>query len=120
MANKREFKKYVSAVGASMCEDIMICYYNIPDIDHKAANEAVGKILGAMNEATKRSNVFFDKGKRAFESDEAYSKAKKAFFRAVFAKIAGDFRKDLEEAVKQFNAAIPQAVKEKNKEIANA
>lgn len=41
MANKREFKKYVETVGASVCEAMMATYYNEPSVDKKEITKAI-------------------------------------------------------------------------------
>lgn len=115
MANKREFKKYATAVGASLCEDMMVYYYNVPGINKEEVEKGIGKVLAAVEQAVCNANVFFDKGRRGFESDKAYSKAKKEFFKKLFEKINSDFKATLDEAVKEFNAAVPASVKEENK-----
>lgn len=118
MANKREFKKYVEAVGASACEAMMSTYYNVVGVDKKAVSEAINDVMTAVVTARAKSNVFFDKGHKAFESAEAYTKAKQEFFKKLFTRINDDFAADLDAALKKFNAAIPQSVKEDNKKAA--
>lgn len=115
MANKREFKKYVVAVGASACDEMMLAFYNVEGIDKNAVSNAVEKVLGATAAACSNANVFFDKGAKAFSDRKEYSKAKKEFFVKLFEKINSDFTKELDDAVKIFNAAIPENVKEQNK-----
>lgn len=119
MANKREFKKFATALGANVCEDIMINYYSIEGIDRKMAEESVGKVLAAVENATSRANVFFDKGARAFEDRKEYSRAKRAFFKDLFEKINKDFISEIDEALKMFNSSVPAEVKAHNKEIVN-
>lgn len=121
MANKRTFKKAVSAVGDAVCEEIMINYYNTPGIDKSLVEKSLGKVISATEDAVCNANTYFDKGVKAFGgSVEEYSKAKKAFFKALFAQIQKDLSAKLEEAIKDFNAAIPAEVKAQNKAAANA
>ena len=120
MPNKREFKKYADALGASVIEEMMVAYYNVEGADRKAIADAVGKVLAAIEEAKNNSNVYFDRGVKAFPDHKEYSKAKKAFFRALFNKIESDFSAQVEDAVKAFNAALPEAYKAAQKEAANA
>ncbi len=116
MANKRVFKKYVEALGASICDEMMISYYNVEGIDKDKVSAAIAKVLGAIGAATSQANVFFDKGVRAFESNQEYSKAKRAFFRQLFSKISSDFSQEIDEALKEFNAAIPEKARLQQKE----
>lgn len=118
MANKREFKKYAEAVGASVCEAMMLAYYNQKGVDKDAVEKAIAKVLGATAAAKSNSNITFDKGHKAFADPEEYSKAKADFFVKLFAKINDDFNSEIDSAVKIFNAAIPQSVKDEQKKVA--
>lgn len=118
MANKREFKKFVTAVGSNVCEDILINTHCCPGIDAKIANDSILRILTAVETATGNANVRFDKGEKAFENRREYTRAKEAFFRQLFNKINADFAQELDEAVKEFNAAVPEKVRKQNAEQA--
>ncbi len=120
MANKREFKKYVEAVGASACDGMMDVYYTVSSAEKEAIAKAIEKVLGATAAARANANVFFDKGAKAFPTRKEYGKAKKEFFSKLFEKINSDFTKELDDALKVFNAAIPQNVKDQNKSMAAA
>ena len=115
MANKREFKKYVEAIGASACEAMMSTYYNVDGVDRNAIAKAIEQVLGAVGAAQSNANVTFDKGVKAFVDIKEYSAEKKGFYKKLFVKINDDFSKEVEAALKIFNAAIHQAVKEQNK-----
>jgi len=117
MSNKREFKKYVEAVGASACETMMSAYYNVESVDKAEVEKAMGMVLGAVGVARANSNVSFDKGPKAFENHAEYAKAKQAFFKKLFAKISEDFMAEFEAALKIFNAAVPQVAKDVNKRV---
>ena len=118
MANKREFKKYVDALGASVIDEMVVSYYNVKGADRDKISEAIEATLGAIGKAKNNANVFFDKGAKAFESPEEYSKAKKSFFRTLFNKIENEFGEDVNKALKLFNKALPEEEKARNKEIA--
>lgn len=116
MANKRDFKKYAEAVGASAIEAMTATYYNVEGADKDAIAKAIEQVLGAVGAAQSHANVFFDKGRKAFDSDKEYAKAKADFFKALFNKINSDFSAEIDAALKTFNAAIPQKAKEENKQ----
>lgn len=115
MANKREFKKYVEAVGASACDEMMAAFYTVDGIEKDTVSKAIEKVLGATAAARANSNIFFDKGVKAFANKKEYGKAKEEFFVKLFNKINSDFANELDEALKLFNSAVPQEVKNKNK-----
>ncbi len=115
MANKREFKKYVDAIGASACDEMMAAYYNVNGVDKDAIEKAIAKVLGAVGRAKCNANIFFDKGVKAFADRKEYSVAKAEFFKKLFQKVAADFTGELDDALKTFNSAIPADVKAENK-----
>lgn len=117
MSNKREFKKYVEAVGASACDAMMTTYYNVENADKNTIAKAIEKTLCAVAAARSNANVTFDKGVKAFESLKDYSVAKKAFYKKLFEKVSADFTSQLDDALKVFNSAIPKEVKDENKKL---
>ncbi|MDE7412875.1 MAG: hypothetical protein K2N05_03665 [Muribaculaceae bacterium] len=118
MANKREFKKYVDALGASACDEMMYAFYTVEGADKDAISKAIEKVLLATNKARMNSNIFFDRGAKAFADKKEYEKAKKNFFKALFEKVTTEFSEEIQDALKQFNAALPEDEKKKNKELA--
>ena len=114
--NKRDFKKYVESVGDSACASMVDVYESVENVDKAKVADAVEKVIGAVAAAKSNADITFDKGVKAFNSLQEYSKAKKAFFRQLFNKIYEDFYKQLDEAVKEFNSAVPDDVKKENKE----
>lgn len=116
MENKREFKKYVEAVGASVVEEMMFVYYNEKGVDQDAIEKAIARVLGATAAAKSNANVCFDRGMRSFGNQVEYSKAKRQFFKALFKKISTEFAGEVNGAVNDFNAALPEDVKKANKE----
>lgn len=120
MANKREFKKYVDALGASVIDEMISSYYNVKGADKDKISQAIETTLGAIGKAKNNSNVFFDKGVKAFGNIEEYTKAKKAFFKTLFNKIQTEFSEDVNKALKLFNEALPAEAKAHNKEVAAA
>lgn len=115
MANKREFKKYVDAIGGSIYTEFSTLLYENPEgLDKETLMKAIRTLLGAVGEAKNNSNVFFDKGVRAFESRGEYNKAKREFFKNLFNKINSDFNAKIDESIKLFNQAVPEEVKRQN------
>lgn len=114
--NKRNFKKYVESVGDSACESMVDVFETQKDIDQAKVAEAVEKVITAVAAAKTNADITFDKGVKAFDNLLEYSKAKKGFYRQLFKKIYDDFYKELDDAVKLFNSAVPAEVKAANKE----
>ncbi len=114
--NKRTYKKSIKDVGASLCENFMIGYYNIDGVDKDKVENAIAMVLGGLTTACDRSNNFFGKGEKEFADKPAYLKARTAFFKDLFNKINSDFSETINSALKLFNEAVPEEVKKANKE----
>lgn len=108
MVNKREFKKYVDAVGASVYNGMMEAYYSTDGADKEGVQKAVTRLLGAIGAAKSNANRFFDRGPKGFGDMKEYARAKRDFFRQLFAKINKDFSEEVNAALKEFNAAMPK------------
>lgn len=120
MANKREFKKYVDALGASVIDEMVSSFYNVEGADKEKITNAIHQVLGAVGAAKSKSNIFFDRGAKGFDDKKSYSKAKKDFFVALFDKIQTEYDEEINEALKTFNSALPASVKAQNKEAAKS
>lgn len=118
MANKREFKKYADALGASIVSEIAAAYENVEDADKDELQKAYAQVLGAVGAAKSNANRFFDRGRKGFADAKEYGKTKAEFFKSLFNKIENDFSEEVKEALKTFNAALPASEKEANKEVA--
>lgn len=118
MANKREFKKFVDALGASVVTEIACAYENVAGADKDELQKAYAKVLGAVGAAKSNANRFFDRGRKGFADAKEYGKTKREFFKSLFNKIENDFDSEVKEGLKLFNAALPAAEKEANKEAA--
>lgn len=117
--NKREFKKYADALGASVIDEMTIAYYNVDGIDRDKLTQAIEVALGAVGKARSNANVTFDRGRKAFDSLADYSKAKTNFYRSLFDKVETEFSEEINQALKLFNASLPADEKERNKQYAN-
>lgn len=113
--NKRDFKKYVEYLGDSACASMADVYDSYENVDKKKIADAVEQVISAVAAAKSNADITFDKGVKAFGNLVEYSKAKKEFYRQLFKKIYEDFYKELDDAVKLFNSAVPEEVKEENK-----
>ena len=81
--NKREFKKYADALGASVIDEMTSAYYNVAGIDRDKVAQAIEITLGAVGKVRSNSNVTFDRGPKAFENPTEYARTKTGFFGAL-------------------------------------
>jgi len=120
MPNRREFKKYVDAVGASIIDEMISAYYNVEGVDRDKIAQAMENLLGAIGKAKNNSNINLDRGSGAFADKKEYSVSKRKFFKSLFDKIETEFNVEINESLKLFNSALPAEEKARNKEFANA
>lgn len=118
MANKKEFKKYVTYLANNVCQDMMIEYYNVENANLELIDEAVIDVLTAAESAILKSNFQFDKSLSAFDNARQYRSEKAKFNRNLFHKINAEYVAAIDNALKKFNSAIPQVVKDKNRTLA--
>lgn len=119
MANKREFKKSVDALGESVFGTLMLSFEQAKDENKEKIGEIITKVLTATENARKQADITFDKGVKAFGSLKEYSVAKKKFYKDLFDKIKNDFSKEIGDSLKELNAVLPKEVKEENKKAVN-
>ena len=84
MANKREFKKYADALGASVIDEMISAYYNVKNADRDKIAESMQKVLGAIGKAKNNSNVYFDRGPKAFGSMARICQGKEKVLQSSF------------------------------------
>ncbi len=118
MANKRLLKKTVGAVSGSVIDEMFYALGTVEKADKEAISNAIARIVEVSEEARKNSNITFDRGVKAFGSLKEYSVEKRKFYKALFNKILTDYNKGIEEALKEFNGAIPEEIKSALKEVA--
>ena len=116
--NKREFKKYVDALGAAVINEMLSAYYNVENVDQDKLSSAIETMLRAVGNAKINANITFDMGPGAFSDPKEYGRAKRAFFVQLFDKIDTEFEEATNPALKLFNEALPADEKARNKEIA--
>lgn len=120
MANKRVFKKSVEELADITCGVIVSSFNALDGNGKKVANEVFEKVVSAAAAAKSNADKVFGKKMREFGSAKEYLNAKKDFYKELFNNIQSDFSKEVNEALKEFNAVLPAQAKEDNKKaVAN-
>lgn len=109
MANKREFKKYINTVCNNIISDMTFAAYSIEGANVQGIDEAVIEMLRAGSAAVMKSNIKYDKTRRAFANEREYRAARDRFFHEMYKKINREFSASIEAALKKFNAALPSS-----------
>lgn len=115
MANKREFKTYVSTVSTSLVNDMMATSCTVRNADTDTIDKAIIRILRAGENAVIKAGIKYDKTAKAFADPRQYRTERAKFYRNLFAKINSEFAKEVNAAIKEFNTAFPAEVKDELK-----
>ena len=118
MATKRQLKKFIRNTCGDLAVEMMLAHEAFPTIDPKKVYEIVGQAATLQTETLSRISVNFDKIPRDFAEKNEYNRARKAYYRKVFAKLAENFGASVAEIVKKMNATLPDDVRELLKEAA--
>ena len=107
--NKRDYKKGITSYGTSMCVELFNAGIVTRQADAEKVQQALNIVWDAMMTAKKGANIFFDKKEREFPNRKEYNKAKRAYYKALYAKLYAELETRLNEAVKIFNEGMPKS-----------
>lgn len=115
MANKRQLKKRVRYACGDMAAELLIASHCLKGFDRADVVRIVNDIARLQETTLANISFAFDKNNAAFDTPQAYRKARHAYFKAAYKKLCDEFEAQMAAIVKEMNAAMPQAVKDANK-----
>lgn len=115
MANKRDLKKQVKLVCEDLATECMFAADYVKGVDANEMYGIVGKIATLQENALNRISFSFDKTPSDFDNMHDYHKARKDYFKKAYGSFREKFSTHVNEIVKDMNAALPQEVKDANK-----
>lgn len=118
MANKRDLKKQIRYICGDIAVDALMIRDFIKDADKEKLESLVVRIADLQQNTLRNATFAFDRTRRSFDSNYAYRKAAKAYYRQAYTKLREEFNKQIFAAVKTLNEAVPASQRELNKEIA--
>ncbi len=116
MANKRQIKKHIRYVCGDIAAELLIARHVFDGFDDEKVNAIINDIASLQIESIKNVTFDFDKARRSFEHEGAYRKARNAYFRQAYKTLLADFNNSVQEIVRSMNEAMPQEVKDANKQ----
>jgi hypothetical protein len=117
MANKRQIKKHIRYVCGDLAAELLIARHVYEGFDDKKVNEIINDIASLQVDSIKNVTFDFDKARRSFEHEGAYRKARHTYFHQAYATLLADFNNSVTEIVRNMNEAMPQEVKDANKQL---
>ena len=118
MANKRRLKKAIKAVCGDLAGECLVARDLVPNIDTKKMEEIIFKVADLQYVTIDNVSFSFDKGEKSFGNRQEYKTERNKYFRKAFNKLTADFDKNVNDIIREMNAALPQAQKEANKAAA--
>lgn len=120
MANKRILKKQIRYMCGDLAGECIIARSIVPGIDGNRMGEIVVKIARLQDATLRRASFSFDKSAADFENRHEYRKERRGYNARAFKTLINEFNHQVEEIVKEMNAALPAEQKEANKKAAKA
>ncbi|MDE6134779.1 MAG: hypothetical protein K2F79_04315 [Muribaculaceae bacterium] len=122
MANKRELKKFVRNTCGALAAEILLARAAFPEIERQKVHDIIGEIAVLQSDTLSKATLAFagKADKNAEGAKAKYRAEKSAYYHAAYARLLEEFDTSVREIVKHMNAALPEGVRLKIKEVANA
>ncbi len=108
-ANKRLLKKEIHRICGALAGECVLAKIAIPGIDREKLNEIIYQLADLQASALRLVSVEFPRAPRSFDNRKEYADARRAYFKASFAKLREHFNARVQEILKEMNATVPDA-----------
>ena len=108
-ANKRLLKKEIHRICGALAGECVLAKIAIPGIDREKLNEIIYQLADLQASALRLVSVEFPRTPRSFDNRKEYTAARRAYFKASFAKLREHFNARVQEILKEMNATVPDA-----------
>ena len=108
-ANKRLLKKEIHRICGALAGECVLAKIAIPGIDREKLNEIIYQLADLQASALRLVSVEFPRTPRSFDNRKEYADARRAYFKASFAKLREHFNARVQEILKEMNATVPDA-----------
>lgn len=108
-ANKRLLKKEIHRICGALAGECVLAKIAIPGIDREKLNEIIYQLADLQASALRLVSVDFPRTPRSFDNRKEYADARRAYFKASFAKLREHFNARVQEILKEMNATVPDA-----------
>lgn len=108
ITSKRSLKKHIDRVQDEVVQVVIPAAVYAGLITEEKAEDMLTDVASLALEAKSRLAVNFDKKMSAFESGDAYRKARLAFFKAAYGKAMSDFEAGVQKIIDPINEAAKE------------
>lgn len=104
ITSKRDLKKHIRRIEEEVSMVVIPAAFYTGLFTEEEASKALGDLAALTVQATTRLNITFDKAPKAFDSNDAYKKAKKNFYATAYAKALADYENGVNALLAPINA----------------
>lgn len=108
-ANKRLLKKEIHRICGALAGECVLARIAIPGIDGEKLNELIFQLAELQESALKLVSIDFPQTPKSFATRKEYATARRAYYRASFAKLREHFNTRVQQILKEMNATVPGA-----------
>ncbi|MCM1451784.1 MAG: hypothetical protein NC102_05970 [Clostridium sp.] len=105
ITSKRGLKGYIGELNDAVVQYVLPSAVLAEIITNEQADEILCQMAELHSEAVKRINISFDKKEEAFETEAAFKKAKRAYFRQAYGKALDEYKAGLNKVLETINKA---------------
>ena len=108
-ANRRLLKKEIHRICGALAGECVLAKIAIPGIDREKLNELIYQLAELQESALSLVSVDFPRTPKSYASKKEYTAARRAYYKASFAKLREHFNTRVQEILKEMNATVPDA-----------
>lgn len=112
MANsKRILKKEIHRICGALAGECVMASLTVDGIDIEALDKCIYDLADLQSSALRLVSVDFPGSGKSYDNRKAYVEARRAYYRASFAKLRENFNSRIEEILHEMNVALKAAKK---------
>ena len=104
ITSKRDLKKIIRRIEDEVAMVVIPAAFFTGIYNEEEANNALNELAEQTIKAVNRINISFDKAPDAFDSEAAYKKARKGYFRVAYGKVLSDYEEAINAIIAPINA----------------
>ncbi|WP_303030252.1 hypothetical protein [uncultured Duncaniella sp.] len=108
-ANKRLLKKEIHRICGALAGECVLAKIAIPGIDREKLNEIIYQLADLQESALRLVSVDFPGSASSYATRKEYVDARRAYFKASYARLKDHFNARVQEILREMNATVPGA-----------
>lgn len=108
-ANKRLLKKEIHRICGALAGECVLAKIAIPGIDREKLNEIIYQLADLQESALRLVSVDFPGSASSYATRKEYVDARRAYFKASYARLKDHFNARVQEILREMNATVPDA-----------